>query len=268
MKKVLAISLFLAVLPLSLFGQVRGISASKIGAYNARPLPEATVEFEPQIATGWSDMMWNGAGQRVNRFPLTDSVERFTSVDFRVTYGIVDGLEAGIFATGDYELLSFGIKKRILESRTASLAFITGYNYAAGNGIISIQKRGLESHSSLPMGLAGSFRIGEKAGIDADFQVEPPFPVGNDMNKTAHYYFDVDAGYYPVKTLQLVTGFALTYGTRDFSGPRGYQLIINPGVTVETGRHFIIVLAAPFCVAGKTHYCFRSLQMALTLAFD
>ncbi len=268
MGKVMLLLLSLSWIPGSLRAQVRGISASKIGAYNAQSVPGKTVEFEPEFSTGWSDMIRNGEGKRVRRFSDPDSIERFTSLDFRMTYGITNGFEAGIFLSGDFELLSIGLKKRIFEGTATALSFIAGYNYAAGNGIITLSHRGIESHSSLPLGLSATFNLSPKASIDADIQAEPVIKLGDAMNTIPHYYLDVDAGYYPVPTLQLITGLALNWGTRDFAGPRGYQLTLNPGVTVETGKKFIIVISAPVCIAGRTHYCFRRLELDLTLSFD
>ena len=142
MVKVILFIIMISWIPARLMAQVRGISASKIGAYNAQSVPGETVEFEPEFSTGWSDMIRNGEGKRVKRFSDPDSVERFTSLDFRMTYGITNGFEAGIFLSGDFELLSLGLKKRIFEGTATALSFIAGYNYSAGNGLITLSHRG------------------------------------------------------------------------------------------------------------------------------
>ncbi len=259
---------FLLTCNTDLVAQVWGISGSKIGAYNAGGVPGYALEVEPQVVTGWSDRIWNDMGMKVKRFSVPDSVERFTSLDFRATYGITHGLEAGIFITGNFEFLALGIKKRIYENNGSALSFITGFNYKAGNGIILLTGRGFESHSSLPLGLAATFNVDQKFSVDADLQAEPAIPLGHDVNKTPHYYFNMDAGYFPRPAIQLVTGFSFVYGTRDFEGPRGYLLTLNPGMTIEKGENFIIVIAAPIPLAGKTHYCFHSLQLNLTILIE
>ncbi len=165
--------------------------------------------MQPQLSTGWSGWLWNGRGLREQRFSFTDSVERFTGLDFRITYGIMDGLEMGVFMTGDHQLLSLGIKKQLTENSGSGISVIAGFNYAAGNGIVSLRKRGLETHSSIPPGLAGTYKFGPGFSVDADVQVEAPLLKEAGLNKTAHYYFDVDAGYYPLPVLQLIAGLRL-----------------------------------------------------------
>ena len=137
MKTFVSIFILNCFLMTALLGQLSGISGSKLGAFNSDPIPLNTIEFEPVIESGWSKMRWNHEGDRVNLFSTSDSIYKYTLMSFRMTYGITPSLEAGINISGDFEMLSFAFKQRLLNSGFFSTSLIGGFNYVAGNQVYS-----------------------------------------------------------------------------------------------------------------------------------
>jgi len=66
--------------------------------------------------------------------------------------------------------------------------------------------------------------------------------------------------------LQFVGG--LGYQQSIFEGFTDEVLTVYPGITVETGKNYIIVISAPFDIYGKNSIKNRGVSFALTLTFD
>lgn len=254
---------------LNLNAQVGGVSGSKINAVNAAPISAHTVEFEPLIESGWSRQRWTDNWKREDIFSSQDSTSRFTSMSYRISYGISDLMEAGLNITGDFEMISFAFKRSLYQFDELSLSLLGGYNYVAGNGIYNLnQMRHL--HSAIVTGLAATYAPSDKFSIDMDFQFEPGIKRSRTLNDHPHYYINADAGYFINGDLQLIGGMAFSHILSAENGivQKSNILRLNPGFTLEKGNNFILVGGFPFCIAGRNHDCSAGILLALTIMID
>jgi hypothetical protein len=254
---------------MSLKAQVGGVSGSKLNAVNAAPISAHTVEFEPLIETGWSKRRWNDKWQRENLFDSGDSISRFTSMSYRITYGVSDLLETGINITGDFEMISFAAKRLLFDKNQFSLSLLGGYNYVAGNGIYNLNQI-RHMHSAIVTGFAATYMPSEKFSLDVDFQFEPGIKRSRTLNDYAHYYINADAGLFVNQDLQLIGGVAFSQilSGEDGKVEHSNLLRLNPGFTLEKGNNFILVGGVPFCIAGRNYECSAGLILALTIMID
>ena len=75
-----------------------------------------------------------------------------------------------------------------------------------------------------------------------------------------------ELGYYIFNhQLQLVGGFAYHHQHLKPTGMNAYSLVFNPGVTIETGKSYIIVVYAPIALSGKNMEIYRGVNVAFTL---
>jgi len=79
------------------------------------------------------------------------------------------------------------------------------------------------------------------------------------------YFINTDLGYYIINKIQLVSGFNFSFTDGDITQ---YQLIFNPGVTIEKANNFILVMQLPYAVSGKNAYQSSGFGMALTIMID
>ena len=79
------------------------------------------------------------------------------------------------------------------------------------------------------------------------------------------YFINTDLGYYIINKIQLVSGFNFSFTDGDITQ---YQLIFNPGVTIEKANNFILVMQLPYAVSGKNTYQSSGFGMALTIMID
>lgn len=269
MKIILTIFLLSSIFILTSEAQVSGVSGSKVNAVNAAPIFRHTVEFEPVIETGWSKRRWNDNWRREDLFSSPDSTSRFTSMSYRITYGISEDLEAGVNITGDFEMISFAFKKRFIDNEILGVSFLGGFNYVAGNGIYNLDKI-RHMHSAIVAGISASYSASERFSLDVDLQFEPGIKNIRTLNDYSHFYINSDAGWYINDDLQLVGGFSFSHlVSNNEDKPEGANIFkLNPGFTVEKGRNFILVGGIPFCVAGRNYECTTGLLLALTILID
>jgi hypothetical protein len=270
MKRILLIFLLIIMFLPGVYCQLSGISGSKLGAYNSDPITPQTVEFEPVLESGWSKMRWDHNGERINLFSTGDSIRKYTLLSFRMTYGIYPGLEAGVSVSGDFEMISFAFKQKLMDKGIFSTSLIGGMNYMAGNQVFS--RTGFKHmHNSVILGFASSIAPANRFSIDFDVQMEPGIKKINGINDYNHFYSNIDAGYYLKGAFQLIGGLSWAYINR--VGEDGQQeqssiVKLNPGFTIEEGKNFIIVGGFPFCVAGKNYDCSAGFMLALTIIID
>ncbi len=145
--------------------QVCGLSASKIGACNATPVPAHSLEFEPVFTSLWSNRLWDEHARNLPRFESPDSIEHITHLCFRASYGISKNLEAGLYMSSDLSGIGFAGKYRFLQQDQQEFALLLGYHHK-GQGT-GDEDTGLlhELESSLAMGLAWTRRLRRTAKV-------------------------------------------------------------------------------------------------------
>ncbi len=246
--------------------QIGGLSASKLGSFSIGVVPNKKIEFEPSFTHYISKQYWDNSGKRQDIYSTTDSVRNISAMSFRFTYGILDKLEIGVSVSPDVSMSNWGLRYVILNNDKFGLAAITGANIPLGNQ--TIDKKLRLSDNIMSFGLGGVMSYNFNKNFSADFTGQYQlFAEETDHNDKNSLFFNLDFGYYFLDhQLQLITGLA--YRTvQDTEG--GHNVFtINPGITVETGETFIIVLYFPIDVVGKREIINNGFGFALTMAIN
>ena len=146
------------------------------------------------------------------------------------------------------------------------MALIAGANIPFGNKVVDNSIRLADNLTSVGGGAVFSAQFSEDFSLDFNAQYMAFVKTTNE-NHRGSYYFNADLGYYFFKhQLQLIAG--LGYQQSNFETFSSSTLTVYPGVTVETGKNYIIVISAPFDVYGQNAIKNSGIILALTLTFD
>jgi len=250
----------------TIYSQIGGLSASKLGSFSVGVVPNNKIELEPSFSHYSSKYYWDNDNNRKSIFSTTDSVRNISAMSFRFTYGLWDKLELGVSVSPDVLMSNWGMRYIVYENEKLGLAAITGMNIPLGNQTIDKKLRIADNLLSLGFGGVMSYSFSEN--FSTDFTAQYQFH----LEESAHHdknamFLNLDFGYYIFKhQLQLATGF----GYRSVQDDNGNHNVftITPGITVETGKTFIVVLYAPFDVMGKNEVVNNGFGFALTLLFN
>jgi len=197
---------------------------------------------------------------------MGDSTRAVTGMNFRFSYGLWDKLELGTAISTDLSVSNWGAKYLVYQKQKIGVAVIAGANIPFGNRDIDKKARLSQLLTSVGGGAILTARPLEDFSLDVNVQYMF-FTEPTDDKKKGSWYLNADFGYYVFKRqLQLIAGAG--YQDAVFAESTSQTLTINPGVTVETSRTFIIVLTAPFDVYGINSLKNSGITFALTLLFD
>lgn len=266
MKKIFLSLIVIIVLSFNSKAQIGGISGSKISSYSAGVVGHHKIEFEPSFFHVSSQKAWDNDGKLQNIFGSTDSTFHVTGINFRFTYGLWDKIEVGASISTDLQITNFGMRYNIYSKEKIGVSLIAGANIPFGNKIVDKSIRLADNMASIGGGVVLSTKFSDNFSFDATIQYMAFVKTTTEKHKGS-YYFNADFGYYLFKhQLQLITGFG--YQQSNFDTFTSSTLTFYPGVTVETGRNFIIVIAVPFDVYGNNATKNVGFMLALTLTFD
>ena len=264
MKKL--VSLILVIfLSAQLFGQIGGISGSKLRSYCVDVVDHHHIEFEPAFYYGQSRRNWNNDSKLQNSFLTSDSINRYSGVGMRFTYGLFDKLEVGVSIPLDMKTGSFGARYVLMQKNNIGLALIGGLNIPMGEGSFN---RGIKTEDNTTQaGFGGvfSYQKGESFSLDVNLEYDH-FLKEPTSTKSGSLYFSADAGYYLFnRQLQLIgaVGYEHSHLTNKLNQTR---LVVYPGATIE-GKNYIIVLTFPFDIYGRNVNKTTGFLLALTLTF-
>jgi len=260
--------LFLSIISVSstLFGQIGGLSASKIGSFCTDVVDHKKIEFEPGFFHSRSSQYWNNNGDLKSIYSTSDSIKHVTGFYFRFTYGLWDKVEFGLALSTDLATSQWGVRYAFLQKEKYGLALISGVNIPFGNRTIDQKVRATNNLMQAGFGLVGTYNFNENFSIDFTGQYLH-FLQETDDNDRGGLYLNTDLGYYLWDhQLQLVSGFSFHNVSNDVGSHQALTII--PGITVETGNNYIIVLSVPFDVYGKRESKNVAFSFALTLTFD
>jgi len=272
MKKLLiapAVSIFIIY---SVSAQVSGISASKLATYNASVVGHKTIEFEPAFGSLFSTKFFNENGGVEEKFENSDSISNESELGFRMTYGVVEGLEIGVYVPTGAESFSLGAKYNFLSKNKYGIAAILGYNMVLNN-TRSKENVLYEESDLLAGGLAATLRFSEKFSIDIDGQCQLS-TVNTSKDHEIDLFFDLDIGYYIVPWLQPVLGTNFGHGSFNMLDPLTNENMdvgsfdLNFGMTIEPAEQFLIVLNSPLTLAGKNTDKTYGFGFALTVTLE
>lgn len=244
MKKIQLFVFFIVLTTIS-FGQIGGISASKLIVYNAQVVPEKIIEFEPSFALAHSKNFYTVDGTVLNYPEFWEN-----GFGFRFTYGLFRNLETGFSVNSDASDVRYGFKYNFLNYNKLSVAALAGTNLILTNNWFLEYVFG----SAITLNFSDNF--------SSDFSVQ--YLINNKMPVNTMFYA-FETGYY-LGDIQLILG--LNYKTGVSKYFIDDNLFITPGFTLETGKNFILVVAAPFSVYGKADYKTAGFNVALTISIN
>jgi hypothetical protein len=182
----------------------------------------------------------------------------------RIIYGLFDRFEIGVSVPMDMRTASFGARFVVLQKKDVGFALIGGMNVPMSEGTYN---RGYRTEdNALQAGFGGvlSYQKGDNFSLDINLEYDHFLKVPA-STKTGTIYTSMDAGYYVFNhQLQLIGSVGFEHSHLK-NGLNQTRLILYPGVTVETGKRYIIVLAAPFDVYGRNINKTAGFIVALTI---
>ncbi len=250
----------------TIYSQIGGISASKLTSFSVGTVPQGKIELEPSFSHFNSKYYWDNDNNKQSIYSTTDSIRNISAMSFRFTYGITNNLELGVSVSPDVSMSNWGMRYIIYENKKLGIAAITGMNIPLGNQTIDKKLRLADNLLSLGVGGVMSYNISDNFSTDFTAQYQFRLEESAQQDKNA-MFLNLDFGYYILNhKLQLATGFGYR-GVQDDNGNHNV-FTITPGVTIETGKAFIVVLYAPFDVIGKNEVVNNGFGFALTLLFN
>ena len=245
--------------------QIGGISGSKLRSYCVDVVDHHHIEFEPAFYYAQSRRNWNNNSELNNSFSTRDSINRYSGVGMRFTYGLFDKLEVGVSIPLDMKTGQLGARYVLMQKKSIGLALIGGLNIPMGEGTYS---RGLKTEdNTIQAGFGGvaTYQKGENFSIDVNLEYDQ-FLKEPASTKTGSTFLSADAGYYLFKhQLQLIGAIGYEHSWLDTNQNQS-RLTIYPGATIE-GDSFIIVLTFPFDIYGRNVNKVAGFSLALTLTF-
>jgi hypothetical protein len=244
--------------------QVSGVSASKLITIDATLVAAKTLEAEPSFTYLYGKNAFDNDGKT---YPVSldpDSAVILKDMFFRFTYGVDKNLEIGTFVTANLSSLSFGAKYRFVQHRKFLGVALLGINFSNESNF-SIRKTGFfGKFIGIATGVALTNNFTPRLSLDVSAQYQNTFCYEGSLSDD--YFLDSDLGYYVFhQTLQLVGGFSFRYNHFKTGNPDAYLLSFHPGITIETGKSFIIVFYTPIDLMGKNVGCFTGFSFAFTL---
>lgn len=265
----LLIAFFIILLvPLSniIYAQVGGISGSKISSYTVDVVNHHKVEFEPTFCHFESSKRWNNNAKLSDLSANADSIKWITGLNFRITYGLMNKLELGIDFSSDLQLTRIGTRYVFYDKKKTGLAAIAGINIPMGNKTVSKSARFSNTIANAGGGLVFTWYIHTDFSVDVNAQYFRFIKKTIDGG-TNNWYLNCDFGYYILeRQLQLVAGFGYQFSKYGAFNTQVFTLY--PGITVETGKKYIIVLSAGVDACGKNADKNIGAALALTITLD
>lgn len=265
MKKI-SILAILVICGHALFGQVGGISNAKLAALNIEAVGHQKIEFEPTVFHVIAKKAWDQNGNLDHYFSSPDSVIKNSGLSFRFTYGLWDVLEIGGSISTDLSNTNLGAKYKFWSHKKMGLAAVAGARIPLGNKTIDKTIRIADNLTSIGGGIIYSFYLNERFSLDASSQYLF-FAQATKEDHKGTFYFNSDIGYYIFNNnLQLVVGFG--YLSSFIQNITSTTWTIYPGFTVHSGKNFVLILQAPFDVAGKNALKNAGVAFSLTITID
>lgn len=223
-------------------------------------------EFEPSFYYSGSSKFWDNNRHLSNTFSANDSISNSFGMQFRFTYGLFDKMEIGVTVPFEASISSFGVRYVVSQNEKLGVALISGVNIPLRN---EIQDKSIKTEeNTIQAGLGAVLSYQQKANFSFDFNAQfISFIEKPESTKSSSVYMSADAGYYVFShNFQIIAG--LGYQHHNYDSMNQFFVTIYPGVTIETGKNYIIVLNTPLDIYGKNIEKTFSFSFALTLTIE
>jgi hypothetical protein len=266
MKKTLII-LGLFFLAHNSYSQIGGLSASKLGTLNTDAVPARMMEFEPFFSYASTNHTFDTNGIIHDLFETSDSILFFSSFGFRFSYGLFKDFEIGISVPVDVSIVSYGAKYKLPFKSKFTFALMGGYNSIVGNSIYVKRNSSHESTSAVVSGLIVTYDLSDKFSCDFNVQYQKHINITAEGH-TRGVFINSDIGYYFIENVNFILGLNYFFKEYDTFENNSHLFTLNPGVTIERAKKFILVLNAPLDLIGKNEYKTTGFGLALTIMLN
>lgn len=152
------------------------------------------------------------------------------------------------------------------QNEKIGVAVVVGANIPFGNRGVDGKTRVSQLMTSVGGGGVFSAHFNENFSLDFNTQYMFFLKETDNTNKGT-LYVNAEVGQYFFKhQFQLIAG--LGYQNSVFETYSNQILSVYPGITIETGKSYIIVVSVPFDVYGENALKNYGINFALTLTFD
>lgn len=265
MRKLTILFLFVFIWS-NIHSQIAGVSNDKLVVVNPGSIATRSFEFEPAFGYLWSTKAFNNCGKLVSLNPEGDSTQVLRALGFRFTYGFAKNFEIGTTITSDLNTFALGIKYTFLQNEKSVMGAFLGTTFANESDFVFRNTGIFGKTASVVGGLAYMAIFSEKLSLDVDAQYQNIFD-GN-SSYSDDVYSAVEIGYRFPKRVQLIGGFNFRYNHFKTDQPDAWLLTFNPGITVNSGKSFVIILYSPFDIAGRNNDKFNGFLFALTITLQ
>lgn len=266
MKKSLT-AIFLWFFALNTFAQVTGISASKLVAYDATIVPKYTLEVEPSFSYLYSHQLFNNNSHLQPLNIADDSSFVMNNFYMRFTLGLGKNLEVGTFINADMSSFSFGAKYRLFQHKKSGLVLLAGTTFSRQSDWVYRTAGFYGKTLSLAGGFAFTQQFFSRLSWDTDLQYQNI--MSRNKSITDNLFLDSELGYYVYDhRLQIIGGLSFNYNNHKLDQHDTYRLTFNPGITIETGKSYIIVIYFPIDLLGNEIERTYGFSLAFTLGID
>lgn len=258
--------LFLFFASSRVIAQVGGLSNSKLFSLSVGVVGDKKIEFEPSFYHVRAKKYYDGDQSLQNIYSTSDSTRAETGMGFRFTYGLWDRLEIGTYISTDLTVSSWGARFVAYQSDKIGVAVIAGANIPFGNRGVDGKTNLSQLMTSIGGGGVFSASFTENFSIDVNAQYMF-FLKETENNSKGSWYLSTDIGYFFFdQQLQVIGGIG--YQNAVFEDFNNQKLTIYPGITVSTGKNYVIIVSAPFDVFGENALKNAGINFALTLTFN
>lgn len=228
-------------------GQIGGLSGSKLNSLCVDPVDRNQLEFEPGFYYLTSRKGWTNDGRAINSFASGDSLYAESALRFRFTYGVAGKMEIGVNIPGDMSVGNWGFKYELYKHQKSAFAIMGGLNTPFGNG--TRNRKSDENTIQAGLGAIYSWSPTEVFSTDFSIQGMQSFP---EPEQAAAKYISVsaDVGYYLFDG-KLQPAIGLGFQKFFYDNTRQYLLTLYPGLTLETGKDFIITIIHSVDLTGR-----------------
>ena len=215
----------------------------------------------------WAKTQWNSNYESNPLFLSNDSSCLETELGFRLSYGLFNNFEIGMYIPVNTSCIGTGFKYNFFNKEKISLAGISGINIHTGNNTYNTKIDYSDKTTSINGGIALSYVFSDKLSIDINGQIHKHIRKTLD-NHLYDTFISSDIGYYIIEGLQLVASINYSNEIYNHNTQNTELLMLNTGITIETADNFILVLNTPIHIIGKNNLMAKGFGMALTICID
>jgi len=144
---------------------------------------------------------------------------------------------------------------------------LLGTTFSNQSDLVSHNSGFYEKTISLAGGFALTQQFSSRLSLDMDLQYQ--HVLSRNLSLSKDVFLDTDLGYYVYHhKLQLTGGLSFNHNNFKINDHKAYRLTFNPGLTIETGKSYIIVIYLPIDLLGREVERAYGFSLAFTLGFD